>query len=248
MTIIAFNRYWVIRWPWIVVNLFVVAILLGLSFWQWQRAAEKSHTLARIASWQQQGAINLLRLSSINADEQDGVQLQFNARWLSPMVWLVDNQMVDGRIGYDVLIAVEDVESNSAVRSALLLNLGWVAAPLDRNTLPSVAIPDELQVQGIFRTRIKGVLLGTNIEDKGVWPMRLQQVDINSLNSWIQLPLINGLAYQEKNSPYLNHYTPVILPPERHKAYALQWFLLALAVIVIALAASSRKHPQGVAS
>ena len=248
MTIIAFNRYWVVRWPWVMANLFVVTILLGLSFWQWQRAAEKSHTLARIASWQQQGAINLMRLSSINPGEQDGVQLQFNARWLSPMVWLVDNQMVDGRIGYDVLIAVEDVTANSSARSALLVNLGWVVGPLDRNSLPSIDVPEELKVDGIFRTRIKGVLLGKNIEDKGTWPMRLQQVDIESLNSWIQLPLVNGLAYQGKNSPYLHHYNPVILPPERHKAYALQWFLLALAVIVIALAASSRKHPQGATS
>jgi surfeit locus 1 family protein len=37
----------------------------------------------------------------------------------------------------------------------------------------------------------------------------------------------------------------VILPPERHKAYAMQWFLLAIAVLVITLVASARKHPLG---
>jgi cytochrome oxidase assembly protein ShyY1 len=57
---------------------------------------------------------------------------------------------------------------------------------------------------------------------------------------------VQGLTYQEKNSPFLIHYRPVILPPERHKAYALQWFLLAVAVMVIALLASARKHPQGI--
>lgn len=244
MTIIAFNRYWVVRWPWVIINLVVVAILLGLSFWQWQRATEKSNTLARIADWQAQGAIDLKGLALINSNEQDGMHLDFNARWLAPMVWLVDNQIVDGRIGYDVLIAVED--ATSANSPALLLNLGWVAAPLQRDFLPSAYIPQELQVEGIFRTRIKGVLLGTNIENKGVWPMRIQQVDTETLSQYLQQPLINGLAYQEKNSPYQIHYRPVILPPERHKAYALQWFLLAVAVVVIALAASSRKHQQGV--
>jgi len=245
MTIIAFNRYWVVRWPWVLINLLVLALLLGLSFWQWQRAAEKTQTLARIANWQQQGAVDIARLAMINATGRDGVQVDFIGRWLAPMVWLVDNKMVNGRIGYDVIIAVEDV-SASKDSAALLVNLGWVAAPTQRDILPAVDIPAELRVQGIFRTRITGVLLGTNIENKGMWPMRIQQVDIESLSVHLDRPLISGLTYQEKNSPYLIHYRPVILPPERHKAYALQWFLLAVAVVVIALLASARKHPQGI--
>jgi len=247
MTIIAFNRYWVIRWPWVMINLLVVTLLLGLSLWQWQRAAEKTQTLVRIAGWQQQGAMDLTQLSGIDVNTRDGLQLAFTGRWLAPMVWLVDNQMVNGRIGYDVLIAVEDVSSRENPVVALL-NLGWIAAPLQRDFLPAVNVPAELQVQGIFRTRIKGVLLGTNIENNGVWPMRIQQVDIESLSKHFQQPLVNGLIYQGKNSPFIVHYRPVILPPERHKAYALQWFLLAIAVVVIALAASAHKYPQGIES
>jgi surfeit locus 1 family protein len=245
MTIIAFNRYWVVRWPWILINLLVLVLLLGLSFWQWQRATEKTQTLARIAKWQQQGAVDIARLLAINATGRDAVQMDFTGRWLAPMVWLVDNKMVNGRIGYDVVIAVEDVSASDS-SSALLVNLGWVAAPLQRDFLPTVNIPAELRVQGIFRTRITGVLLGTNIENKGVWPMRIQQVDLESLSAHLNRPLMSGLTYQEKNSPFLIHYRPVILPPERHKAYALQWFLLAIAVVVIALIASAHKHPQGI--
>ncbi|MGV8837779.1 SURF1 family protein [Cellvibrio sp.] len=245
MTIIAFNRYWVVRWPWVLINLLVLALLLGLSFWQWQRAAEKTQTLARIANWQQQGAVDIARLTTINTTVRDGVQMDFIGRWLAPMVWLVDNKMVNGRIGYDVLIAVED-DSASVDSVALLVNLGWVAAPTQRDFLPAVDIPPELRVQGIFRTRITGVLLGTNIENKGVWPMRIQQVNIESLSLQLNRTLVQGLTYQEKNSPFLIHYQPVILPPERHKAYALQWFLLAIAVIVISLLASARKRPQGI--
>lgn len=259
MTIIAFNRYWVVRWPWVLFNLLVLALLLGLSFWQWQRAAEKTQTLARIADWKMQGAVDLNHLLTVDANDRDGLQLDFQGRWLAPMVWLIDNQMVNGRIGYDVLIAVEDVSmpKNSAV---LLVNLGWVAAPSERSVLPAVNIPRALQVQGIFRTRTKGVLLGTNIENNGVWPMRIQQVDVELLATYFKLPLINGLVYQEKNITheenslqkngplFLIHYRPVILPPERHKAYALQWLLLAVAVVVIALAASARKKIHGVES
>ena len=252
MTIIAFNRYWVVRWPWVVINLLVVTLLLGLSYWQWQRAAEKTRTLARIANWQQQGSVNLEQLAAIGVREQDGIQLDFNGRWLAPMVWLVDNQMVNGRVGYDVLVAVEDASAADPQgtlqekSAALLVNLGWVAAPAQREFLPTINIPQALRVEGIFRTDIKGVLLGTNLENKGVWPMRIQQVDVETLSAYLNRPLINGLVHQEKNSPFQLHYRPVILPPERHKAYALQWFLLAVAVLVVALTASARKHPQGI--
>lgn len=250
MTIIAFNRYWVIRWPWVVVNMLVVGILLGLCFWQLSRATEKNQTLARIADWQRQGAVTSAHLSQIDADAVDGLQLDFNARWISPQVWFLDNRIVDGRFGYDVIIAVEEVlglqqaSENNAYQPlpAVLVNLGWVPAPLAREQLPVVNIPIELRIQGIYRTRIKGLLLGANVEDKGTWPMRIQQLDAAQLGSYLQQPLHNGVVYQQQNSPFVVHYNPVILPPERHQAYALQWGLLAFAVIVIALAASARKE------
>jgi surfeit locus 1 family protein len=245
MTLVAFNRYWVIRWPWVLVNLVVVSILVSLSFWQLSRASEKMQTLARIADWQKQGAVGAAQLSHIDVNKIDGMQLDFRARWLSPMVWLLDNQIVNGRIGYDVIVAVNEVTSTTSEKkqSAVLVNLGWIEAPASRELLPTLSISDELRIQGIFRTRTKGLLLGTNLENKGqgVWPMRIQQMDAESLAPYVQQPLHSGFIYQQKDSPFSIHYRPVVLPPERHRAYALQWGLLAVAVIVIALAASARK-------
>jgi surfeit locus 1 family protein len=240
MTIIAFNRYWVVSWPWVFVNFVVVLFLLGLSLWQWQRGEEKRETLNRIATWRSQAAVNLDKFLTIAAPERDGVQIDFLARWLSPRVWLLDNRMLDGRIGYDVIIAVQEV-SQTQKSSVILVNLGWVAAPVSRNFLPDIAIPETLHVQGVYRNSAQGVLLGENIEDGGTWPMRIQQVDPVSLSRYVDSEIISGLIYQEENSPFVVHYHPVILPPERHKAYALQWFLLAIAVIVIAVVASARK-------
>ncbi|WP_331345852.1 SURF1 family protein [Cellvibrio sp. UBA7661] len=243
MTIIAFNRYWVVRWPWVCVNFLAVLLLLGLSLWQWQRAEEKYQTLERIAGWKKQGAVNVSRLLTISAADRDGVYMEFSGRWLAPAVWLLDNRLVNGRAGYDVLIAVKDI-SSSGNTPAVLLNLGWIAAPVSRASLPAIDVPSVLPVQGIFRTRTQGILLGTNIENNDHWPIRIQQVDPSLLSNSIDTSLVSGVVYQEKNSPFVIHYRPVMLPPERHKAYALQWFLLAIAVVVIALAASGRKKIQ----
>ena len=179
----------------------------------------------------------------------DGVQLDFEARWIAPMVWLVDNRILDRQPGYDVVIAVEDIAdlraagSSGAAPRAALVNLGWIAAEGGRDTLPVPAIPAQLRLQGIFRTDVTGLLLGANVEDHGHWPMRIQQADPAQLAPWLAVPLAPGLIQQQQGSPFHIHYRPVVLPPERHRGYALQWGLIALAVIGVALAASARRLP-----
>lgn len=248
MTIIAFNRYWVIRWHWVLISLLAVAFLASLSFWQLSRAAEKKQTLARIAQWQAVGPLNSSQLLALGTAELDGVHVEFSARWIEPMIWLLDNQLVDGRIGYDVVIAVNEAHStapssvNPISPAALLVNLGWVPATTGRDQLPGVDVPAQIIVNGIFRMGTKGLLLGTNIEDHGKWPMRIQQLDTASLAPYVKKLITSGVVFQQEPSPFRVHYQAVILPPERHRAYAVQWALLAVAVIAVALAASATKE------
>lgn len=250
MTIIAFNRHWIVRWHWLLVNLIAVAILLSLSVWQWQRAAQKQQDLQLLAQWQTQKAFSL---TGLIADEsiggprnkkllaRDGASVAFPAHWLSPYVWLLDNQIVKGRPGYDVLIPVQEDNSASPVGSGaantvVLVNLGWIAAPAQRAELPALNVPENFIVQGIYRAQAGNFLLGKNLEDHGQWPMRLQQPDNYMLSAYLPVPLIAGIIYQQQESPFVMHYRPVVLPPERHKAYALQWLLLAIAALLIGLA------------
>jgi surfeit locus 1 family protein len=109
--------------------------------------------------------------------------------------------------------------------------------------LPTPVIPSQLRVHGLLRTELGGLLLGTNLEDHGHWPMRIQRADPAQLAVWLAVPLAPGLIYQQQASPFHIHYRPVVLPPARHRAYALQWGLLALAVVAVALAASARRVP-----
>lgn len=261
MKLSAFGHGWVLRWPWVLAVLAVAAVPAGLSVWQWQRGEDKLATLARIAQWEREGAVGLARLAELAYEDGhaaagrapmavvDGVQLDFAARWVAPMVWLVDNRIVDRQPGYDVVIAVEDIAdvraagTSGAAPRAALVNLGWVAAEGGRDALPLPAIPAQLRVQGIFRTDVTGLLLGANVEDHGRWPMRIQQADPAQLAAWLAVPLAPGLIQQQQGSPFHIHYRPVVLPPERHRGYALQWGLIALAVIGVALAASARRLP-----
>ncbi len=237
MQIIAFNRCWVIRLRWLLVTLVCFSLLMGLAIWQLNRAAGKTVLLQRLAQLQTEGVVDAEKFQQLDPDAVDGLNIKAHAHWVSPMVWLLDNQIVQGRVGYDVIVPMR----LDLTGTLLLVNLGWLAAPVARAELPKVNIAESFEIQGMLRTHFGGIRLGQNFEDNGLWPMRIQQLDLVALGASLKAPLYSGVVYQLKNSPYLVHYQSVVMPPERHRAYALQWFLLGLCVLAVALAASVNK-------
>jgi len=218
------SRHWLLA----VFTLVAFALLIKLSYWQWQRAEQKQTQLDQLHSAEQQGPVQWRDLASIPAEQQDGLMLQGKAVWLKPAVWLLDNQLIQGKAGYDVVIPV--LVSNQG--PAVLVNLGWVQAPPSRDQLPELSIPESFELMALLRTELKGFRLGQNLENTGLWPQRMQQVEPAELSQVLGQELAPVLLYQQQ-SPYLYHYKAVVMPPEKHRAYALQWLLLAIAVVVI---------------
>lgn len=218
------SRHWLLA----VFTLAAFALLIKLSYWQWQRAEQKQTQLDQLHTAEQQGPVQWTNLTSVPAEQQDGLMLQGKAVWLKPAVWLLDNQLIQGKAGYDVVIPV--LVSNQG--PAVLVNLGWVQAPPSRDQLPALSIPESFELMALLRTELKGFRLGQNLENTGLWPQRMQQVEPAELSQVMGQELAPVLLYQQQ-SPYLYHYKAVVMPPEKHRAYALQWLLLAVAVVVI---------------
>lgn len=230
------NQYFALNKLWVVVTVTAFAILINLAWWQLTRAEQKEMQLQRLAELQAEGPIGYQQLRELQARglDIDGMLLQDDGQWLSPYIWLRDNQIVNGRVGYDVIIPVQ----LAPAREVLLVNLGWIAAPAQRNILPTPEIPASLQITGLLRTEPGGVILGQNVEDNGSWPMRIQQVNFEQLDALMPEPIFPALIYQQQSDHFVSHYQPVVMLPEKHRGYALQWFLLAVAVLGVALAAS----------
>lgn len=236
MQIRLFNQIFMLRWWLVLITVAAFLLLIKLAWWQWQRSAEKELQLNQIHSWQRQGPLSWQDAHQRSAAELDGAPLQGVAHWLAPKIWLIDNQIWQGKAGYDVLVPVQ-LSHNTPV---LLVNLGWVAAPTDRNQLPQISVPAEFALDGVLRTRLGAFRLGQNLEDLGQWPMRLQTVEPQTLASQIGQPLFSGVFYQQQ-TPFIHHYKAVVMQPEKHRAYAVQWLLLAVAVLIVAMAASYQK-------
>jgi surfeit locus 1 family protein len=218
------HRHWLLA----VFTLIAFGVLIKLSYWQWQRAEQKQTQLEQLDTAQQQGPVHWTNLASVPVNQQDGLMVQGQAVWLKPAVWLLDNQLIQGKAGYDVVIPV--LVSNQG--PAVLVNLGWVVAPPGRELLPEVSIPERFELKALLRTEFKGFRLGQNLENTGLWPQRMQQVERTELELVLGQELYPALLYQQE-SPYLYHYKAVVMLPEKHRAYALQWLLLAVAVVVV---------------
>lgn len=221
--------------------------LCKLALWQWQRATEKDTWLARMAEAQQTAPLTLTQLDWTAPKRLDGMPLRGRVEWITPYVWLLDNQAVAGEIGYDVIIPVRagkgatGANLPSSQAPLLLVNLGWMPAPASRDRLPEPVIPATLELDGVLRISPGGLLLGQNIET-GPYPNRIQSVRVTNLSEQTSLPLPDAIFYQQK-TPFIYHYRQNVMPPEKHRAYALQWLGLALVVLVGGLVLTRRSSP-----
>ena len=235
MRVKIFGRYFGIHKMWLLITLTAFAILSKLGYWQLQRAEQKTIQISQLEQLQQQGAISWPQLAVLSASAADGVLFAGTGQWLQPYIWLLDNQIVDGKVGYDVIIPVQYTDKSRL----LMVNLGWVATGNNRAVLPELTIPEQIQLQGLIRSKVGGFRLGPNTEGEG-WPQRIQQPELEQMAAQLPLNSFPVLFYQQGSSPFLPHYQPVVMPPEKHHGYAFQWFMLAIAVVAVALAAARR--------
>ena len=220
-------------WP-LLAYILVMGILLSLGFWQLARSEQKREYLQTQEQLLQQDALVIdgntpddlasLKFRPVSVTGEYDVEHQF----------LVDNQHMHGKVGYLVLTPLK--LSNQKI---VLINRGWVPLNVDRKILPDIAFT---QKQVSLTGRVNSFpsvglqLSGAELPTSG-WPAVVQVVQPKILG-----PLLHAdvLSFQIELDPYAeNGYLrswslPVLITPEKHIAYAVQWFGLAFTLTVLA--------------
>jgi len=219
-----------LNWPMVVFTLLVFSLLIKLGFWQIERALEKEQRQQRISELSEQQALSLAQVLALNG-LQDGINdlpIQLNGDFAGDKVFLLDNQPDKGRFGYRVY---QIIESNN---DAVLVNLGWVQGSIDRNILPEVTPVSGLHtITGHVREVEVGIQLQVQNLTNPTWPLRVQQIELDKFSQLIGKKLLPFVVYLDKKETigYKKNWQPIVMPPEKHRAYAFQWFSLALAWI-----------------
>ena len=214
-------------------NVFVISmmgLLIFLGFWQLQRANEKKQMLNHYDKM----AIEPSTLWIPN--QQPPLQYQqihVKGQFLSK-IFLLDNQHYQHQFGYHVISPLQ-----LANGMLILVDRGWKVGDITRQVLPLIRTPNEsVVVRGsVYYPSAKNWSLGTLIEKEQGDSVVVELIDPKLISQFLHKPIypfIIRLGPLEA-SGYVRDWAIVAMSPERHYAYALQWFAMALVVLIIFL-------------
>ncbi|MBD1582024.1 SURF1 family protein [Pseudoalteromonas sp. S16_S37] len=212
----------------------VVLVCLALAYWQWQRAIDKQMLTHQL---DKQLKLNSVQMLELPAEQNNGLSSVITGHFVRPFIWFLDNQVLDGQVGFDVLALLR---LNSKTDKTVLVNLGFVAAEQGRKT-PVVELPShEVTLDILIKSQdLVGFTLASEPSMNSEQPQLLQYIDLEFLSEFSQEVMYPLVTYQQGVQPIVAkpHYQHVVMSADKHKAYALQWLLIAFAAVVIAYVA-----------
>lgn len=208
-------------------------VLIGLGLWQLERAEQKEQQLEQ---WQLQS--NQLSWLEIWRDGPEvGLPVTLTGQY-GRFSWLLDNRTRDGMAGYEVLTLFYPHAGPPVV-----INRGWVRAPERREILPPFPTPTgSVRIQGRIAEFPQPPVLESEVEPTG-WPRRVQALSPEQAEAVEELVANRVIRLDSPLQPgaFRADWEPEPMGPQTHYGYALQWFSLALVLLVLTLAASYRK-------
>jgi len=212
-----------------------IALLIGLGFWQLQRAEQKQLLIDQQNAQFSRPAIEL----HVDRDRLDAVRFQHvfvRGHFDCARQLLLENKIHKGRPGFHVVTAFHP---ETAV-NAILINRGWVS--MDSKRAPAPRYLDcpqgDLSIQGVA-TGFPGLgfyFSGSTAIQSNAWPKRLLALDAGELSTVLGYPVVDYLLLMDESIPggFARdwHFAPTI-SPQKHVAYAVQWFGLALTLCAL---------------
>lgn len=213
-----------------------VALFSRLGLWQLDRAEQKQELLAHYEAGQR----TQVAITSENAEKVSRYQrVSIAGRYDPAHQILLDNMPSQGgpshagRPGYRVLTPMQ----SSA--GWLLVDRGWLPLGATRAELPNVSVSDaERNITGTMDAlpRAGLQLESAPVDPNAPWPRVLSFPTQSDLERQLGHKLIPGLLLLDASQPdgYERVWEAHLgFKPERHIGYAVQWFALAVAAVVI---------------
>jgi len=207
-----------------------------LGFWQLERMAEKQELVDRFENAPR------MELGEAIAENRQFARVSVSGSYEPGWSLLLDNKTLDGRVGVHVLTLFYPDQGD-----AILVNRGWLPMAPDRRKLPEVTTPSQrVTISGILNVPLedgirlgdsrppevlRGVQLITYLEMDAIAPLIEQ-----TLSPWtVQLDAGDATGFAGRK------WQPAVILPAQHGAYAIQWFALSVAIVIIWFTLSWRR-------
>lgn len=234
--LIPHHRRFTPHWSMTILALLTMALFLRLGFWQIERASEKKQMIASLKAFAQTKPTEWLPKMPLPVQYQP---IKVQGHYL-PVVLLLDNQHHQHQFGYDVVSPL--VMAGGRV---VLVDRGWVAGDVTRRVFPVIETPSGLiQVTGsAYYPSGKTWLLGQALEKKTANLAVVELLDTHLISQFLHKsvdPFIIRLG-KDAATGYAREWAVVAMSPERHYGYALQWFAIALVILILFIALNLNK-------
>lgn len=217
--------------------LILFTLLIRLGLWQLDRAEQKREMLRlyteRLTAtptvietlWPalKQGGNARKKLQSLR------VALQ--GSYINDKSMLLVNQYFGGRLGAEIIVPVQLSSGNGIA----LVNRGWseITGGDSNGFAPSVVEGEHVLVAELFVPHGGSFYKPASLDAKQ-WPIRLHRLDIQALQKLFAQPLFPYLLRLEADNPgsLERHWRREKIDPSKSSLYALQWFAMAVALLV----------------
>jgi len=212
----------------------VLLMLLGLGFWQLDRAGQKQTLFEQFLRRGQMPAIDLNSSVTRDPDAILWRRASVKGQYHEQLQILLDNQIYEGQVGYYVYTPFKI----KGFGEWLLVNRGWVPAGQYRSSIPAIENPAGLvAITGSVKLpSFSGILLNDNyIEKLAGGTLRTQTIDINKLGKVTDIEFLPYILRLDSSSAsgFVREWPPAGSGSERNLGYAFQWFMMAAVLLFI---------------
>jgi cytochrome oxidase assembly protein ShyY1 len=225
------------------ITLFVVLLvplMVGLGFWQLERAEEKARLQLE---FQRQRSLLPAALEQLADETPAGLAyrpVMLRGEYLAGRDFLLDNRVYQGRYGFEVITPLR----LAADGSLALVNRGWIAGDPARRSVPDVpVVAGPVAVTGHVYVPPGEPYILAEQEPDGSWPRVVQTVKVGVFAGQVDgaapvFPYLVRLDAGQAGALEID-WQIINVSPEKHTGYAVQWFTMAAVLSLFYLFHSS---------
>lgn len=233
------------NWKLSLLSLVFILLFTSLGFWQLSRAREKATILNEYQSRAQIGPLSTKDLQ--RPDDWRFYQIKMVGTFDDNHTILLDNKTFNGKVGYEVYTPF----LAKGMDSPVLVNRGFIPMGVSRDALPAIpkAPKGTITIQGMLNVPPAYFSLGEIRSDgKSEWPLRVEYINLPQIGKLMDSKLYPYILNINAESPSALQvkWQIVSIDPNKHKGYAVQWFALALTLLIISVVLNrSPSHKKG---
>ncbi len=229
------------RWFTTLVTALLIAVMIKLGFWQYNKAEQKQSLQATYDARAHQPAIPVPQ-SITNLEDWRYRRLQSDGKYLTDYQILLDNQIEDEQAGYHVITPFK-TEAGATV----LVDRGWIPVG-NRNQLPTVVTPSTTtRVSGFSWIPSPKFFELAAPEEGQSWQPVWQNMDMVRYAKRVPFKVLPFVIRLDANSSADGFVRNWVMPAERiemHIGYAYQWWGFSVALFATWIVVNLRRKPQ----